>query len=246
MNLPGVYESFLDRWKNLQTCWVISDTHFGDEDLHQGIHNRPSDEEIIKIINSKCGRSDLLIHLGDVGKIECVKKLRGGLKILIMGNHDSGSSNYQRQIWEKKFDKEIYQKDEALMEMKRLYPDCIYTIDEGYAFNRPFEYWLVKADNKLFDYVFPGALIIGEKLMLSHEPIKQDWALDLHGHDHNHKETDIYHKNVCVDVFGPAPLNLNQFMKNGPTAKIESVHRKTIDTATKRKQKRGGKKVWEK
>lgn len=245
MNLPGIYPFFNDLWKEYQSCYVISDTHFDDEELVKGC-NRPSTDELIKSINSKVGKNDVLIHLGDVGKIECVKKLRGGLKILIMGNHDSGSSNYQRQIWEKKFDKEIYQKDEALMEMKRLYPDCIYTIDEGYAFNRPFEYWLVKADNKLFDYVFTGALIIGEKLMLSHEPIKQDWALDLHGHDHNHKETDIYHKNVCVDVFGPAPLNLNQFMKNGPTAKIESVHRKTIDKATIKARKRGGKKIWEK
>lgn len=90
MNLPGVYESFLDRWKSLQTCWVISDTHFGDEDLHQGIHNRPSDEEIVKIINSKCGRSDLLIHLGDVGDISYVRKLRAGYKVLIKGNHDAG------------------------------------------------------------------------------------------------------------------------------------------------------------
>ena len=132
------------------------------------------------------------------------------------------------------------------MEMKRLYPDCKYSIDSGFDFHTPFEYWEVSADNGLFDEVYDGALLIGEKLMLSHEPIKQDWALNLHGHDHNHKETDIYHKNVCVDVFGPAPLNLNQFMKNGPTAKIGSVHRKTIDTATKRKQKRGGKKIWEK
>lgn len=246
MNLPGVYESFLDRWKNLQTCWVISDTHFGDEDLHQGIHNRPSDEEIVKIINSKCGRSDLLIHLGDAGEISYVRKLRAGYKVLIKGNHDAGSENYKRKIIKKNFPMDQYQKDEALMEMKRLYPDCKYSVDSGYDFHSPFEYWEISADNNLFDETYEGVLIIGEKLMLSHEPIKQDWALDLHGHDHNHKETDIYHKNVCVDVFGPAPLNLNQFMKNGPTAKIRSVHRQVIDTATKRKQKRGGKKVWEK
>lgn len=170
-----------------------------------------------------------------------MRKLRAGYKVLIKGNHDAGSENYKRKIIKKKFPMDQYQKDEALMEMKRLYPDCKYS-----DFHSPFGYWEISADNNLFDETYEGVLIIGEKLMLSHEPIKQDWALDLHGHDHNHKETDIYHKNVCVDVFGPAPLNLNQFMKNGPTAKIGSVHRKVIDKATIKARKRGGKKVWEK
>ena len=241
--IPGLYEIFNMRWGG-QTVWVSSDWHFGDSDLRIGHPNRISDDDLVKLLNSKAGRKDTLICLGDVGEISYVQKLRAGYKVLIKGNHDAGSENYKRKIVKKRFSMNHYRKDEALMEMKRLYPDCKYSIDSGFNFCTPFEYWEITADNGLFDEVYDGALIVGEKLMLSHEPIKQDWALNLHGHDHNHKETDIYHKNVCVDVFGPAPLNLNQFMKNGPTAKIESVHRKTIDTATKRKQKRGGKKRW--
>lgn len=243
--IPGLYDTFNERWAG-QTIWVISDTHFGDLDLRAGHPSRISDDDLIKIINSKAGRKDTLIHLGDVGDTSYVRKLRAGYKVLIKGNHDAGSENYKRKIIKKKFPMDQYQKDEALVEMKRLYPDCKYSIDSGYDFRSPFEYWEAFADNGLFDEVYDGALLIGEKLMLSHEPIKQDWALDLHGHNHNHKKTDIYHENVCIDVFGPVPLNLNQFMKNGPTAKIESVHRKVIDGATKRKQKRGGKKIWEK
>ena len=94
MNLPGVYDIFLEKWKDLQTCWIISDTHFDDRDLCQGIRNRPSDEELVKIINSKVGKKDLLIHLGDVGNLEYMKQIRG-YKILICGNHDSGHTLYK-------------------------------------------------------------------------------------------------------------------------------------------------------
>lgn len=47
--------------------------------------------------------------------------------------------------------------------------------------------------------------------------------------------------NVCSDVIGYKPVNLNQFLKTGPSAKIQSIHRITIDKATKRKHKREGK-----
>ena len=184
--IPGLYEIFNTRWGG-QTVWVSSDWHFGDSDLRIGHPDRISDDGLVKLLNSKAGRKDTLICLGDVGEISYVRKLRAGYKVLIKGNHDAGSENYKRKIVKKKFSMDYYQKDEALMEMKRLYPDCKYSIDSGFDFHTPFEYWEVSADNGLFDEVYDGALLIGEKLMLSHEPIKQDWALDLHGHDHNHK-----------------------------------------------------------
>ena len=105
------------------------------------------------------GKHDTFILLGDVGDISCVRKLKG-YKILILGNHDTGRSNYERKIVTEKFDKEKYQKDEALLEMKRLYPHCKYEIDEGYDFQTPFEYWSVSADNCLFDEVYEGVLTI--------------------------------------------------------------------------------------
>lgn len=240
---PGLYKMFSERWEG-QTLWVISDTHFADADLHEGRPDRISDEDLVKAINSKVGRKDVLIHLGDCGDPSFIKRLRG-YKILIMGNHDGGVSNYQRTFTSKIFDMDKYTKEEALNDMKELYPDCSYSIDDGYQFSRPFEYWKITADNKLFDEIYEGPLMIGEKLLLSHEPINQQFALNIHGHNHAQAASDIYHKNVCVDVFGPEPLNLTQFMKAGPTAHIESIHRQTIDTATERKRRRGNKKVWE-
>lgn len=192
MNLPGVYDIFLERWKDLQTCWVIADTHFNDEELRAGMPNRPTDEELVKLINSKVGKKDLLLILGDVGDLECARQLRG-YKILIMGNHDAGKTNY----------------------------------------------------TDIFDEVYEGPVMLGEKLLLSHEPISVPWAFNLHGHDHQGKHLHKGGMNVCIDAdgMGYCPINLNQFLKSGPTANIQSLHRNTIDKATDRKKKRGGKKV---
>ena len=244
MNLPGVYNIFLEKMNDYQTCYMISDTHFGDKDIQKAFPNRPSDEELVKLINSRVGRKDVLWILGDCGDIEYVKKLRG-YKILLLGNHDTGVSNYQRQKWIKKFDKDKFQKDEAIAEMKRLYPGCSYTIFEGYDFHAPFEYWEIKADNKLFDMVFSGPVMLGPKILLSHEPLDISWAFNIHGHDHAGAKRKG-HLNVCADVIGYTPINFNQFLKSGAFSKVQTVHRKTIDLATKNRKKRGGRKIGEK
>ena len=182
--------------------------------------------------------------LGDVGDVSYVKQLRAKYKILIMGNHDCGRTLYERKLETKIFNKDFFQKDEALAEMTRMYPGCRYTISEGCQFHIPFEYWEVVADNMLFDEVYEGALMIGEKFILSHEPVELPWALNFHGHDHQ----GGFHKNsvnCCCDVIGYKPINMNQIMKQGLAARIDTIHRETIDKATKRKKKRGGKKIGE-
>ena len=187
MALPGIYDMFAQKWDG-QTVWIYSDPHFSDIDLECGIKNRPSDDEQIRRINAKCGRKDTLIILGDVGNIDCVRRLRAAHKVLIMGNHDSGKTNY----------------------------------------------------TEVFDEVYEGALIIGEKLILSHEPVEIPWLYNIHGHDHVGMKRSN-HMNVCSDVIGYEPINLNQFLKSGHMSKIQTIHRETIDKATDRKKKRGGK-----
>jgi hypothetical protein len=55
--------------------------------------------------------------------------------------------------------------------------------------------------------------------------------------------------NCCIDahkkLYGLKwePINMNQMMKTGLLSKTESIHRLTIDEATERKKKRGGKKI---
>lgn len=236
--ISGLYSLFNERWADKQTIWVYSDPHFGDEELAAGTPGRPSDEEQIKLINSKVGKKDVLIILGDCGDPAMCAKLRG-YKVLIMGNHDAGRSNYEKKIISRKFPKEVFQRSEALDEMKRIYPGCQYSITEGYDFHSPFEYWEVFADNNLFDEIYEGPLMIGEKLILSHEPLDIDWAFNLHGHCHSGPmRRDANHLNVCSDVINYSPVNLNRLMKNGLTSKIYSVHRQTIAVATKNKKRR--------
>ena len=246
MAIQGLYKMF-NHWHEEGTLWIYSDPHFDDVDLITNIKHRLTSEEQVKAINAKCGRKDTIIILGDVGNVEWVKQIRAKRKILVMGNHDAGRTNYERQIITRKFPQEIFQKDGALAEMQRVYPGCRYTIFEGCQFNSPFEYWKITADNMLFDEVYEGSLMISEKLILSHEPIDVPWAFNIHGHIHDSKhKSDKRHLNVCADVIGYTPINMNQWMKSGAMAHVETIHRDTIDKATVRKQKRGGKKIGEK
>jgi calcineurin-like phosphoesterase family protein len=94
---------------------------------------------------------------------------------------------------------------------------------------------------EVFDEVYSGPLMIGEKILLSHEPIDVPWAMNIHGHNHTGKKLGPGHLNVCADVIDYDPLNFNQLLKYGLTSKVEDIHRQTIDTATKRARKRGKK-----
>lgn len=189
--IAGLYDIF-KHWHKQGTCWLISDTHFNDEELYVGTKRieRADADEYVKLINSKVGRKDTLIHLGDVGDLEVMKKIRG-YKILIMGNHDTGATKYK----------------------------------------------------EIFDEVYTGPVQIGEKLILSHEPLECGWAFNIHGHIHSfvHRD-DARHMCICPEVTRQfEPINFNQLMKSGFMSKIETQHRKTINTATKRKEKRGKK-----
>lgn len=235
--IPGIYDIFNREFQRYQSVWLTSDTHFAEDDLKAAFPQRPSDEELVKRINSVAGKTDLLIHLGDVGDLAYLSQLRATVW-LILGNHDSGKSNYQRKCWVKKFDKDKWQKNEALDEMKRLYPNCRYSISEGYQFTSPFEYWEIKAHNNLAHAIFEGPVMLGEKIILSHEPIDVPWAYNIHGHVHNASKQENS-TNVCLDACNYQPLNFNQFIKSGAIGKVKSLHRETIDIADARCKKRG-------
>ena len=238
MALPGIYDAF-QHWGE-QTVWIYSDPHFDDEDLEYGIKNRPTSEEQVRRINAKAGRKDTLIILGDVGNIEYVRKLRAGRKVLIMGNHDLGATRYKREVVKEIYDADIWNQDSAIVDMRTKYPGWKVWCVEDYEFHAPFRRWNVYADNMLFDEVYEGALIVGEKLILSHEPVEIPWLYNIHGHDHAGRKRKN-HLNVCSDVIGYEPVNLTQKLKSGLMSAITTIHRATIDSATERRKKRGKK-----
>lgn len=227
----GLYDKFKD-WFRGGNIWLYSDTHFRDEEMKYIRKNYIGDEEQIKNINSKVGKNDTIIFLGDVGDVECVKKIRG-YKILIMGNHDKGATNYKRKV---KY-------------LPSICPNCKGEVDYDFetAHNCGMEYaWCKKCgtvkpidreeDNKLFDEVYEGPLFINDKIILSHEPVNLPYAFNIHGHTHSLPyKYDESHLNVCAEAIDYIPISLISLLKQGVASKIDDIHRITIDNATIKK-----------
>ena len=187
--IQGIYPTF-NHWHSQGTVWITSDLHFADSDVAFYRNGKITDDELVKLINSKVGKKDTLIVLGDCGELDYVKRLKG-YKILIAGNHDTGLDKFR----------------------------------------------------EVFDEVYSGPVMIAEKLILSHEPVDVPWAFNIHGHVHSGEPmSDNRHFNVCGEARKCyEPVNLNQFMKAGFMSKVQTIHRETIDKATKRARKRGKK-----
>lgn len=242
-----------DKWLKYDNIYVISDPHFGDLDLYkvrfpttfqegtEYMHEslvKQLDEMQIKKINSKAGKNSLLICLGDVGNIKCVKKLKARYKILIMGNHDKGASNYKRQVFfndnfnEPRFYGQLGSRHISSNSYKELEDLGCTNIKKGQT--------LIEEDNHLFDEVYEGPLMISSKIILSHEPVSFPYAINIHGHDHSKSEghDDELHINVCAEHVDYTPISLSEVVKSGKLNKAVDIHRQTIDKAIKRKVKR--------
>ena len=214
----GLYDSFKHWFHNDRGgVYLYSDPHFNDDEMKYLRTNYIGDEEQVKRINSKIGKYDTLVILGDVGDIEYVKKLRG-YKVLIMGNHDAGASKYKRIITQ---------------------DDTQTRVGQDKMSKQLFVYNPTIVDNHLFDEVYEGALFISEKIVLSHEPINFPFALNIHGHDHsNWFNSDNLHLNVCAEHINYTPFSLKEIIESGKLKNIETIHRATINEATaRRKQK---------
>lgn len=182
----GLYNIF-KHWYHGGRIYFYSDPHFDDKNIPKIRANYITDDEQIKRINSKIGKCDTIIFLGDIGDVEYIKKIRG-YKVLIKGNHDKGSSNYQES----------------------------------------------------FNEIYEGALTISDKIVLSHEPIKNlpEYFINIHGHDHNNNYIDEKHINVCAEYINYIPVDFTNIMKLSVYKDIKSIHRITINEAIKRKENR--------
>ena len=105
MKYNKIYPAF-KHWIEKGNLYFYSDPHFSDvgvaglrfdcgsdEHIEEFIHNY-LDEGQVRRINKYVGKNDTLVILGDVGNKEWLKKLRG-YKVLVLGNHDVGKSNYE-------------------------------------------------------------------------------------------------------------------------------------------------------
>lgn len=98
--IEGLY-NFASKWSEKGAVYVCADIHLGEsEDLRQAYPNRPSDEELVKLINSKTGKGSTLIVCGDIGtNLELISKLRANI-VLIRGNHDHLAEYYKDVVSE--------------------------------------------------------------------------------------------------------------------------------------------------
>lgn len=92
----------------MRNIWVISDTHFGHENIIKYC-NRPfsslsdMNETLVDNWNKTVKDGDIVYHLGDVyfglqGKV--LERLKGR-KRLILGNHDEGKDTYLHKYFQK-------------------------------------------------------------------------------------------------------------------------------------------------
>ncbi len=95
-----------------------------------------------------------------------------------------------------------------------------------------------------FDEIYTGPLIIAEKLIISHEPVfmkscttGNNIIFNIHGHDHSGSFIDSNHLNLAQNIYGYYPLHLQNWIRTGALKNVKSIHRETIDTATKKKRK---------
>lgn len=258
MNKYNLYSCF-DHWCSDGSIYIYSDPHFADDEMKYLRKNYIGDDEQAKRINSKIGKKDTIIFLGDIGNIDLVKKIRG-YKVLIKGNHDTGSSNYKKDLKVEYYDRtddinaqygsaviSLVQPVGVTIEQHINYiantlkisyiaaKEIVYTGRHLYK-----EYAIISINNNPFDEVYDGPLMIGEKIILSHEPIKNiNWALNIHGHDHSNIEVnDDYHLNLCAEHINYTPVCLKHIIESGVLKNIDSIHRITIDKATENKRKK--------
>ena len=209
------------------TVYFYSDPHFNDPEMVHLRKNYIGDEEQIKRINSKIGKYDTLVVLGDVGDIEWVRKIRG-YKVLVMGNHDVGATKYKRKVIKEGFHGFLYSKEEVYQYMLKYFPHFNISITfDG-------EDWIATADNGLFDEVYEGALMIAPNIILSHEPVDFPFARNIHGHTHG--KWDAF--NMCAEQICYTPVAFKDIVKSGLLKDIPSIHRITVDNAIIRKEKR--------
>ena len=240
--IDTLYDTF-KKWSAKGSVYIISDPHFSDiESFEFRAKNNKLpknvktvvelDNFIVSNINRTVHKADCLIVLGDVGNIDCITKLKAGYKVLLLGNHDKGADYYKRitvDITDFKLD---------LAKVVKLPKELLvgeHELDKHVIF-----------DNKLFDEVYSGPLMISDKIILSHEPIIPcpDYLVNLCGHvhakEHRFKVDKHGYYNFCAEAIGYNPISLSELIKKGLISKVKDIHRVAVDGAITRKAKKQG------
>lgn len=90
-NIEKIELSTLLCFNNSMNIYIVSDTHFGDNNInlyeHRPLPVHEMDERMVELWNTAVTCNDIVYHLGDFGLPSYAGRLNGR-KYLIMGNHD--------------------------------------------------------------------------------------------------------------------------------------------------------------
>jgi len=198
-----LYSSF-KHWAKTGSVYIISDTHFDDSDCKLMDSNWISPQEHIAILKKKLHKGDTLIHLGDVGNPEYLKELRC-YKVLIMGNHDKGKSNYLRK--------------RTYIGLNESGENIIY---DNHLFDEVYEGPVMIAEKLMLSH---EPLNMGEYWFNIHG----------HNHNSDNCWESFNGLNLASNVIGYIPISLGGLIKDGILKDVNGLHRQTIDYATLRK-----------
>ena len=220
-----------DRTKDIDSAntWVISDTHFGHENI-VGFCFRPEDHEQVMLAQWRAVVPDdaTIIHLGDVSyghnggntrfRRLTSKELTGERKILIRGNHDNQNFSFYR--------------------------------DSGFRVWEPFSIeYSTPQEGRWREAGYPEKHTVS----FSHYPWGENdgemrpWDWRLHGHIHNNGYTrDAYvpflrnHINVSVEQLRYTPVNLKLLLDAAILGKYPASTPEQIADARQRRESRRG------
>lgn len=136
--IPSLYDKFKD-WSKTGSVYILSDTHFDDSDCKLMNPSWITPQEHIDIINKTVFKSDLLIHLGDVGDPTWLSKIKCRNRILIKGNHDAGNAKYEKYFSEI-YEGPLFISDKILLSHEPIFglPFCINI--HGHCHNGEYSY----------------------------------------------------------------------------------------------------------
>jgi calcineurin-like phosphoesterase family protein len=167
-----------------RNLWIISDTHFGHQNIlyfkrkdgspvraFDSVDNM--DQHMIDNWNRVVKDVDVVYHLGDVffgdqNGTRVLSQLKGR-KRLILGNHDDGKNKALQKYFQK-------------IMMWRMFPEL-------------------------------GCILSHVPLHESTFIYKSDNMINIHGHIHNNDSPSPKHKNVSVEVINYTPVNIEDLVK---------------------------------
>lgn len=247
--IKQLYDIFAKKWYHGGEIFFYSDPHFGDLDsykcrfvktthLEDGkiyYQTGPTiwededslkqslqefDEYQVQRINEKVHKNDTLVILGDIGDINYIKRLKAGYKVLILGNHDKGASNYKRYVdfYDGEGDNHLFDEvyegtlqigPKLFLSHEPMYDSFYYLNIHGHVHGEPFGYY----DHYLIDS-------------------EDDETGELIG-------TEVYGNwfNVIAEGMNFEPISLKNILKQVSLKNIVDIHRETIDRAIQRNTK---------